>query len=137
MPIYVAEDSSDVWGNPQLFNLDESLEPITVSGCPPDAFSETGQLWGNPIYDWEEMDKQGYRWWIQRIQHSFELYDCLRIDHFRGFEAYWEVKYGSKTAINGRWVKGPGIKLFKKNKRRIRRARYNSRGLRFYNRRCS
>ena len=119
LPIYVSEDSSDVWSNPSLFNLDEELLPITVSGCPPDAFSDTGQLWGNPIYNWEAMENDGYKWWIKRIKHSFELFDVLRIDHFRGFEAYWEVKYGSETAINGKWVKGPGMKLFRKIKEEL------------------
>ncbi len=116
LPIYVSEDSSDIWANPSLFNIDKSLKPITVAGCPPDAFSKTGQLWGNPIYNWAAMEKENYQWWIKRIKHSFELYDTLRIDHFRGFEAYWEVKYGSKTAIDGQWVKGPGMKLFSKIK---------------------
>ncbi|QNO15469.1 4-alpha-glucanotransferase [Alkalicella caledoniensis] len=119
LPIYVSEDSSDVWSNPSLFNLDEALMPITVAGCPPDAFSETGQLWGNPIYNWKAMEEDDYKWWIKRINHSFQLYDTLRIDHFRGFEAYWEVKYGSATAIDGKWVKGPGMKLFKKIKEEL------------------
>lgn len=116
LPIYVAEDSSDIWGNPGIFNLNESLLPITVAGCPPDCFSTSGQLWGNPIYNWEALEKQGYNWWIKRIRHSFKLFDILRIDHFRGFEAYWEVKNGSETAIGGQWTKGPGIKLFNKIK---------------------
>lgn len=114
LPIYVSEDSSDVWSKPNYFKLDEDLVPITVAGVPPDAFTDTGQLWGNPIYDWEVMKENGYKWWIERIAHSFSLYDTLRIDHFRGFESYWEVEYGAKTAIEGRWVKGPGIHLFKK-----------------------
>jgi len=114
LPMYVAEDSVDVWGNPEIFKLDGKLLPLTVSGCPPDAFSKTGQLWGNPISDWDAMEKQGYKWWVNRIKHSFDLFDCLRIDHFRGFEAYWEVNYGSKTAEIGKWTKGPGIKLFQK-----------------------
>ena len=112
LPIYVSEDSADVWKNPELFRLDENLKPITVAGCPPDAFSSTGQLWGNPIYDWERMKDIGYQWWIKRIAHSFKLYDVLRIDHFRGFEAYWEVPYGEDTATFGEWTKGPGIELF-------------------------
>lgn len=114
LPIYVSEDSSDVWSKPNYFKLDEDLVPITVAGVPPDGFTDTGQLWGNPIYDWEVMKENGYKWWIERIAHSFSLYDTLRIDHFRGFESYWEVEYGAKTAIEGRWVKGPGIHLFKK-----------------------
>ena len=112
MPIYVAEDSADVWANPKAFLLDENNIPIKVAGCPPDAFSETGQLWGNPIYNWSYMDDTGYAWWINRVRESFKLYDVLRIDHFRGFEAYWQIPYGDKTAVNGEWVKGPGIKLF-------------------------
>lgn len=112
LPIYVSEDSADVWSNPQLFNLDDNLIPKTVSGCPPDAFAAKGQLWGNPIYDWEAMEKDNYKWWIERFAHSFKLFDVVRIDHFRGFESYWEVKYGSKDAVNGRWTKGPGMKLF-------------------------
>lgn len=119
LPIYVSEDSSDVWRNPQYFNLDENLVPITVSGCPPDGFTDTGQLWGNPIYDWEAIEKDGYSWWIKRIKHSFKTFDILRIDHFRGFESYWEVKHGSENAVNGRWVKGPGNKLFDKIKEEL------------------
>ncbi len=112
IPIYVALDSSDIWANPELFNLDENLNPVTVAGCPPDFFSPTGQLWGNPIYDWAKMEQNNFRWWISRIKHSFELYDIVRIDHFRGFEAYWEIPYKSENAISGKWVKGPGEKLF-------------------------
>ncbi|MDR7870370.1 MAG: 4-alpha-glucanotransferase [Tissierellaceae bacterium] len=119
LPIYVSEDSSDVWSNPKYFNLDENLVPITVSGCPPDGFTDTGQLWGNPIYNWEAMEGDGYKWWVKRIEHSFRLYDTLRIDHFRGFESYWEVKHGSENAVNGRWVKGPGVKLFNKIKEEL------------------
>lgn len=114
IPIYVAEDSADLWGNPHLFKVDENLVPITVAGCPPDAFSETGQLWGNPIYDWEAMEKDGFTWWLKRIRASFELYDMVRIDHFRGFEAYWEIKNGSENAVRGKWTKGPNDKLFAK-----------------------
>lgn len=114
IPIYVAEDSSDIWGNPQNFKVDESLVPITVAGCPPDAFSNTGQLWGNPIYNWSAMEDDGYRWWIKRIKASFELYDMVRIDHFRGFEAYWEIKNGSLNAVTGQWTKGPNYKLFER-----------------------
>lgn len=112
LPIYVAEDSQDLWSNPQLFNLDENLLPITVSGCPPDTFSEKGQLWGNPIYNWPAMEKDNYRWWKKRIKHCFKMFDLLRIDHFRGFESYWEIKYGSEDASFGQWVKGPGVKFF-------------------------
>ena len=111
IPIYVAEDGSDVWSNTQMFKIDEYMKPIVVSGCPPDSFSKTGQLWGNPIYNWEKLEDDNYSWWILRIKESFKLYDVVRIDHFRGFESYWEVPYGDKTAENGKWVKGPGMKL--------------------------
>lgn len=113
MPIYVAEDSADVWGNPEYFKLDATGKPTCVAGCPPDAFSETGQLWGNPIYDWAYMEKDAYKWWIERTRYSFKLFDTVRIDHFRGFEAYWEIPYGDATAENGQWVKGPDKALFK------------------------
>lgn len=116
LPIYVSEDSSDVWSSPEYFNLDENLVPLTISGCPPDGFTDTGQLWGNPIYDWETMKKENYQWWIKRIAHSFNLFDTLRIDHFRGFESYWEVGYGAENAVNGEWIKGPGVELFNKVK---------------------
>lgn len=113
IPIYVAEDSADVWSNSEAYLMDkETLKPISVAGCPPDAFSATGQLWGNPIYDWDYMDKQSYAWWITRVRESLKLYDIVRIDHFRGFESYWKIPYGEDTAINGEWVKGPGMKLF-------------------------
>lgn len=95
------------------------MVPLTVSGCPPDAFSEKGQLWGNPIYDWDAMEKDEYKWWIKRIKHSFEIFDVLRIDHFRGFEAYWEVKFGAKDAVKGKWTKGPSMKLFSKIKQEL------------------
>lgn len=119
LPIYVSQDSCDVWGNPQLFNLDDKLIPITIAGCPPDYFSLTGQLWGNPIYNWEILEGQGYNWWIKRIKYSLELFDILRIDHFRGFESYWEIEYGSQNAINGSWTKGPGMKLFNTIKKEL------------------
>lgn len=119
LPIYISSDSSDVWSNPHLFNLDEDFKPITVSGCPPDAFSEQGQLWGNPIYRWDIMEAEDYRWWVKRLEHSFKLFDSLRIDHFIGFESFWEIDYGDKDAINGRWSKGPGIKLFNKIKEKL------------------
>lgn len=113
IPIYVAEDSSDLWSNPQIFLLDEeTMKPKNISGCPPDAFSETGQLWGNPIYDWNYLEDSNYKWWIDRIRQSLKLYDVIRIDHFRGFESYWSIPYGSETAQNGEWIKGPGMKLF-------------------------
>jgi len=112
IPIYIAEDSVDTWSNSELFLLDENNTPIKVAGCPPDAFSKTGQLWGNPIYRWDVIEERGFDWWIERIKHNCELYDVIRIDHFRGFKSYWEIPYGDKTAEKGRWVKGPGTKLF-------------------------
>ena len=116
IPIYVAGDSCDVWTDHKMFLLDEERVPLRVAGCPPDYFSETGQLWGNPLYDWEYLDKNNYIWWIDRIKTSLKLYDLVRIDHFRGFEAFWSIPYGDETAINGEWVKGPGVKLFNKIK---------------------
>lgn len=113
MPIYVAEDSADVWGNPEAFLLNKkTLKPLKIAGCPPDIFADTGQLWGNPIYDWSYMEKTNYKWWVDRIRQSLNLYDVLRIDHFKGFESYWSIPYGDLTAENGEWVKGPGIKVF-------------------------
>ena len=111
MPIYVAMDSADVWADPRSFQLDERNVPVEVSGVPPDYFSEDGQLWGNPLYDWDAMKRDGYGWWIRRIEGASRLYDVLRIDHFRGLESYWAVPYGETTAKNGRWVKGPGMDL--------------------------
>ncbi|WP_055665778.1 4-alpha-glucanotransferase [Desnuesiella massiliensis] len=113
IPIYVAEDSSDLWANQEIFLLDENKVPLKVAGCPPDAFSETGQLWGNPIYNWHEIENSDFKWWKDRIRFSLSLYDVIRIDHFRGFESFWEIPYGDKTAEKGRWVKGPGMKLIK------------------------
>lgn len=111
MPIYVSMDSADVWADPSSFQLDEQNIPTAVSGVPPDSFSADGQLWGNPLYDWDAMKKDGYGWWIRRIGGAAKLYDVLRIDHFRGLESYWAVPYGETTAMNGRWVKGPGMDL--------------------------
>mgnify|MGYP002514842108 CR=1 FL=1 len=113
IPIYVALDSSDAWASPELFQLDEDCMPIAVAGCPPDGFSADGQLWGNPLYDWKYHAETGYTWWIERLSFSFGLYDVLRIDHFRGFDEYYSIPYGEKTAVNGQWEKGPGIDLFK------------------------
>lgn len=113
MPIYVALDSADVWAHPQNFQLDESLRPIEVAGVPPDYFSATGQLWGNPLYRWEDMQKDGFSWWKARMAGAARLYDTLRIDHFRGFESYWTVPAHETTAVNGRWVKGPGLAFVK------------------------
>ena len=112
LPIYVAHDSADVWSNRSLFKLDAAGHPIVQAGVPPDYFSATGQLWGNPIYDWDALRAQGYDWWIRRMRAAFELFDLVRIDHFRGFEAYWEVPGTDTTAVNGTWVKGPGEELF-------------------------
>lgn len=107
IPIYVALDSADVWSSPALFQLDKDSIPTEVSGCPPDSFSADGQVWNTPLYDWETMAKTRYEWWIYRLKHSFELYDVLRIDHFRGLESYFAIPYGAKTAKGGRWKKGP------------------------------
>ena len=112
LPIYVAMDSSDVWASPEIFQLDEEYRPKVVAGCPPDAFTEDGQLWGNPIYDWDYLEKTGYTWWINRMRATSKLYDVVRIDHFRGFESYWAVPYKDETAKYGKWVKGPGLNLF-------------------------
>jgi 4-alpha-glucanotransferase len=112
VPIYVAHDSADVWANRQFFLLDEYGRAEKVSGVPPDYFSATGQLWGNPIYNWPRLKETNYEWWIERMRSALRLYDFVRIDHFRGFEAYWEVPAGETTAMHGRWVKGPGRELF-------------------------
>ncbi len=109
VPIYVPYDSVEVWSSPELFQLDGELKPVSVAGCPPDAFTADGQLWGNPLYRWEEMAKDGYSWWIRRLSGAAEWYDAIRFDHFRGFESYWSVPYGDKTARGGQWVKGPGM----------------------------
>ena len=112
IPIYVAGDSADVWANRDLFELDADGKPTHVAGVPPDYFSATGQLWGNPVYCWDRMRETGYQWWIQRLQASFQTVDMVRLDHFRGFEAYWSVPATETTAIHGRWIKGPGAELF-------------------------
>lgn len=112
IPIYVALDSADTWANPELFLFDEDGTPLAVAGCPPDAFSATGQLWGNPLYRWSYHEETGYRWWIQRLRYCFELYDTVRVDHFRGFDEYYAIPYQDDTAEFGRWEKGPGISLF-------------------------
>jgi 4-alpha-glucanotransferase len=112
MPIYVAHDSVDVWANPDPFELDEHGRPLVVSGVPPDYFSADGQLWGNPIYRWDRIARNGFAWWIERFRHTLSVVDMVRLDHFRGFEAYWEIPGGETTARNGRWVKGPGARLF-------------------------
>ena len=112
IPIFVAHDSADVWSHPELFHLDPDGNPSVQAGVPPDYFSATGQLWGNPLYAWNVMAETGYSWWIERFRSALRLFDIIRLDHFRGFEAYWEIPAGEKTAINGRWVKGPGAELF-------------------------
>ncbi|MBR5646118.1 MAG: 4-alpha-glucanotransferase [Treponema sp.] len=112
IPIFVAPDSCDVWANQKLFQTDRKGRPLAVAGVPPDYFSADGQLWGNPLYNWKRMKEENYSWWVTRIKHSLELVDVLRIDHFRGFEAYWSVPPGEKTAINGKWNKGPGKEFF-------------------------
>ena len=109
VPIYVPYDSVEVWSAPELFQLDEQLQPVAVAGCPPDAFSEDGQLWGNPLYRWDVHEKDGFGWWLRRMEAAGKWYDIVRIDHFRGFEAYWSVPYGDTTAKGGRWVTGPGM----------------------------
>ena len=113
VPIYVPLDSVEVWSQPQLFQLNKKLDPIAVAGCPPDGFTEDGQLWGNPLYRWSLHKKQGYSWWLDRLAAAGRLYDVIRLDHFRGFEAYWSVPYGHKTARYGKWVKGPGMSFVK------------------------
>ncbi|MDQ8205332.1 4-alpha-glucanotransferase [Pelagicoccus sp. SDUM812003] len=121
IPIFVALDSADVWQNPEYFQLDGKTSlPTAVAGCPPDYFSDDGQLWGNPLYDWDTLAKDDYSWWIRRFKRSFELYDVVRIDHFRGFDSYWSIPYGSETARTGEWVAGPGIDFFKAIKKKIR-----------------
>ncbi len=112
IPIYVAFDSADVWANPSLYVLDDNLLPTVVAGCPPDAFSATGQLWGNPIYRWTEMKKDGYAWWMQRLESATTIADVVRIDHFRGFDSYYEIPAGDITAENGVWKQGPGFDFF-------------------------
>lgn len=119
LPIYVALDSVDVWSCPQEFQLDENLLPTEVAGCPPDGFSATGQLWGNPLFDWDSMAKTGYAWWVRRIKHMCSIYDVVRIDHFRGFAGYYAIPYGEATAQNGRWREGPGYALFAAIKKKL------------------
>lgn len=113
MPIYVAMDSADTWANPELFQLYDDGDPIAVAGCPPDYFSATGQLWGNPLYDWDYLAETDYEWWFERIKAASKLYDLTRIDHFRAFASYYSIPYPAENAINGEWVEGPRIKFFK------------------------
>lgn len=119
IPIYVAFDSADTWANPELFQFDENCMPTGVAGCPPDAFSATGQLWGNPLYRWDYHREEGYAWWMQRIAYCYQLYDVVRIDHFRGFDEYYNIPYGNATAQFGTWEKGPGYDLFRVMKEKI------------------
>lgn len=119
VPIYVAFDSADVWAEPEQFLLDESLTPIDVAGCPPDAFTDDGQLWGNPLYRWDYMKSRKYNWWVNRIRHSLATYDVVRIDHFRGFESYYAIPGGAETAKTGEWRKGPGMDLFEELKKQL------------------
>ena len=113
VPIYVPLDSVDVWAHPELYQLDESLAPVVVAGCPPDSFTADGQKWGNPIYNWQAMADTGYSWWIRRLQAAARMYDVVRIDHFRGFESYWAIPAADKTARGGKWVKGPGLEFIR------------------------
>ena len=113
IPIYVAMDSADTWAHPELFQLDERNMPTAVAGCPPDGFSATGQLWGNPLYRWDYHRQTGYQWWLSRLWYMYQLYDVTRIDHFRGFDEYYSIPYGQTTAVGGHWEKGPGIDLFR------------------------
>lgn len=114
IPIYVAFDSADSWAHPELFQFDENCQPITVAGCPPDGFSATGQLWGNPLYRWDYHEETGFAWWMKRMSYCFKLYDVVRVDHFRGFDEYYSIPYGEETAMHGKWEKGPGISIFRK-----------------------
>lgn len=116
LPIYVSADSADVWSQPAYFQLDENLCPTAVAGVPPDGFTPDGQLWGNPLYNWERLEEEGFAWWIERFRAAFEMYDMVRVDHFRGFAAYFAVPFGDKTAKNGKWVQAPGKALFAKVK---------------------
>ena len=119
IPIYVAFDSADTWANPVLFQFDEDNQPKAVAGCPPDAFSATGQLWGNPLYKWDYHKSTGYAWWLLRLAHVFKLYDTVRIDHFRGFDEYYSIPFGDQTAERGHWEKGPGMDLFNTVKEKL------------------
>ncbi|MGC8973388.1 MAG: 4-alpha-glucanotransferase [Thermoproteus sp.] len=114
LPIYLSLDSADVWAHRELFKLDAEGRPLYVAGVPPDYFSPTGQLWGNPVYDWDAMRKEGFRWWLDRLRYTLSVFDYVRLDHFRGYAAYWEVPAGEKTAVNGRWVPAPGGELLER-----------------------
>jgi 4-alpha-glucanotransferase len=112
LPIFVAQDSADVWTNPDQFKLDKNGRPLVVAGVPPDYFSSTGQLWGNPLYNWKRMEADGFTWWIERVRATLKVVDIARVDHFRGFAACWEIPGGDKTAERGQWVEAPGRELF-------------------------
>ncbi|MBQ9448881.1 MAG: 4-alpha-glucanotransferase [Acholeplasmatales bacterium] len=131
MPIYCAYDSSDVWAEPTNFKLDENLNPTFVAGCPPDGFSPDGQLWGNPLYNWDKMREDKFSWWVNRINHSKKLFDIVRIDHFRGFEAYYAIPFGDTTARNGHWEKGPDYALFEVIKAKCKGAKIVAENLGF------
>lgn len=121
IPIYVALDSADTWAHPELFQLDRDNVPLAVAGCPPDGFTADGQLWGNPLYRWDYHRATGYEWWVTRLWHCFRIYDAVRIDHFRGFDEYYSIPYGSENAVNGHWEKGPGVELFRCMEERLGR----------------
>lgn len=131
VPIYVPYDSVEVWKDPQLFQLDETLTPTDVAGCPPDAFSEDGQLWGNPLYRWDVMAKDGFAWWLRRLGAAGKLFDVIRLDHFRGFEAYWSIPYGDETARGGKWVPGPGMEFINALKTGLPKIRFIAEDLGF------
>lgn len=133
IPIYVAYDSVEVWTNPQYFLLDENKTPIDVAGCPPDIFSAEGQLWGNPVYRWDVMEAEDFKWWIDRIRCAVNTYDVVRIDHFRGFESYYTIPYGRENAVIGEWRNGPDMKLFKEIKKTAGKMQDNRRGSWLYN----
>ena len=137
IPIYVAMDSADTWANPGLFKLDENNEPTQVAGCPPDGFSATGQLWGNPLYRWDVHKNTGFEWWIKRLAHCFNMYDVVRIDHFRGFDEYYSIPYGNETAIDGAWMPGPGMDLFRTIEEKLRQIEYYCRRSWIPDRKCT
>lgn len=119
IPLYVAYDSSDIWARPELFQLDEDLKPVKVAGVPPDYFSKNGQLWGNPLYNWDAMRAENYDWWLQRIEKAAEMYDVIRIDHFRGFDRYYAIPAGAYNAVEGEWEEGPSAELFREIEKRL------------------
>ena len=119
IPIYVSHDSCDVWSDPDIFMLDANRDPLLVAGCPPDAFSATGQLWGNPVYNWEALTNRKFDWWVNRLRQCSRLFDCIRIDHFRGFDEFWGIPAGDKTAENGKWYPAPGLALFQEIRRQL------------------